>query len=632
MITRLLDILSNFYHNFSAIRLIYSLILLALILAIGREFVSVWQRGKIVLSDFSYFQDGKKTSEHAEQLRDESIQNYQLIVALLKTTPCKEDEDDERPKEHFAAKWYHKIRAGFLALFRREEAPEQAAVKEKEKKTCERVVTDLLTKKADSLAQIDINIQGVNLKSILSTFSNFVSPQNIDIGVKVFESGGRRKTFVSVSGIKSNEPREDIYQGLPSTSVMEATTTDSDNAFQIACFLVWAQWNKTSGVKAPDTRNGIAFEEFSNWARLLKIRSELEAVAPYRAEKRKELADTTLVKEQFELAANLKIGIQEMYTSLGGMEAFVGSQPVKLGDKISTYIDAVVDIVRFFSLVPNFARDRRESARWPEELPSGLTGRQAVNHAYFGRNIKTEAESKARLRNVTTHNIVQITRLWRGRRIAATGIVVADGKVLTVAYGMYGDRDALKSFFEGATTTLLESGKSSTPLKVEGVDFVDSKRGSPFVVLTVPSLKLAPGTWNFDFSGPSAGFPRAMAVGFVRNSKMFFADLSSVPPAEADASDNDERYVLQGSVLEKAEEFSHEDDEDRFYLGIPFSIGLAGSPVYDSSGDIVGFIERGRRIGGNLAISVAVSIASLEGSAILKTLQASRKEATLTAP
>src|SRR5262245_14407328 len=60
IIGRMQELLSNVLNNISFARIIYSLILLALILAIGREMMSVWDRGRIFLSDFSYFDGGSK--------------------------------------------------------------------------------------------------------------------------------------------------------------------------------------------------------------------------------------------------------------------------------------------------------------------------------------------------------------------------------------------------------------------------------------------------------------------------------------------------------------------------------------------------------------------------------------------
>ena len=54
--------------NLPFVRIIYSLILLTLIVAFGRELLSVWGRPKIYLSDFVYFESGAKKAEYGEQI------------------------------------------------------------------------------------------------------------------------------------------------------------------------------------------------------------------------------------------------------------------------------------------------------------------------------------------------------------------------------------------------------------------------------------------------------------------------------------------------------------------------------------------------------------------------------------
>jgi len=67
--TKLYDLLAGafknvvrFVENIPVIRVAYTLALLALIFVAGRELISVWTRGRLSLSEFSYFVDGKKNS------------------------------------------------------------------------------------------------------------------------------------------------------------------------------------------------------------------------------------------------------------------------------------------------------------------------------------------------------------------------------------------------------------------------------------------------------------------------------------------------------------------------------------------------------------------------------------------
>ena|ERR1700756_5190713 len=81
-------------------RIIYSLVLLAVIVGAGRELISVWTRGKLLLAEFSYFIDGKKDAQHGDELRDETIRIYRMIVELMRfeLENTKITTDDEEPE------------------------------------------------------------------------------------------------------------------------------------------------------------------------------------------------------------------------------------------------------------------------------------------------------------------------------------------------------------------------------------------------------------------------------------------------------------------------------------------------------------------------------------------------------
>src|SRR5713101_1052582 len=130
----------HFVESIPVMRVIYSLVLLAVIFAAGRELISVWTRGRLFLAEFSYFIDGKKNAERGEQLRDETIRVYRMIIALMKieSENTKITSDDEVPSEGT------------------------------DKEAQSPLLENLLINKVDQLSQVEITFQGVSIKAFLS--------------------------------------------------------------------------------------------------------------------------------------------------------------------------------------------------------------------------------------------------------------------------------------------------------------------------------------------------------------------------------------------------------------------------------------------------------------------------------
>src|ERR1700744_3314989 len=92
---RTIDAADSIFGSIPFARIIYSLILAALLVLIGRELLSVWDRGKYFLGDFSYFESGVKKADYGEQLRNETILDYGMVLDLIKRYPPKVDPGDQ---------------------------------------------------------------------------------------------------------------------------------------------------------------------------------------------------------------------------------------------------------------------------------------------------------------------------------------------------------------------------------------------------------------------------------------------------------------------------------------------------------------------------------------------------------
>jgi hypothetical protein len=589
---RLYDVLSGalksallFVEGIPVMRVIYSLVLLAVIVAAGRELISVWTRGKLFLSEFSYFSDGKKDQQRGEQLRDETIRVYRMIIALMRieseNTKITDDEGSE------------------------------GADREKQQP----LLQNLLTNKVEQLSQVEITFQGLSIKAVLSTLSNFVAPQNTEIGAAIF-ADQQRRAFISVAGTPAERRQIGIFADLPPEYVIESEASDAETAFRIGCFLVWIQWDKTEDIKAPDPDQGISLDEFCNWAKILVNKNRLRLTDPYRLPEEVKNTDLGFIKTQFALAANLKLGYQAIYASLNSLVPYVKSEGVDLGDGAETAIDSLADVIRLFSLMENSSRDRDEPAiDWRHLLKESDRTRPSINRAYFAPYMFTDCNAPADLSGSlgsSIKNVIRIVPAQKSQRVqlafaAMSGLIYADGAVLTTFFNpRFPGSGRLDEIFVGAEVKVLRCGETVASYKVAAARYLDKSRDLPFVRLDVPGLKLQEEAPTFDFEYTE--LVNCVLVGHVRDTRALFADRRQLRFIDKGETNNEVTQVWKGKALQT---YGNADSQRRL-IGVPFANGLRGSPVFDTDGAVVAMVDSGRYVSMNLALPVATSVAPLE--------------------
>jgi hypothetical protein len=626
------DYLISFYESLPIARTIYSVILLGIIFVLASEMMSVWRQGKIFISDFSYFSSGKKNAEYAEQLRSETIANYAMIVGFMKADRFKIERDNqnpEKPCQPVLTPWYKRI----LGIFRKEDDTSNEQSSECgnvnpnnfDTSTINNLINSVRTEKVNDIAKtLDVTVQGINLKGLLTAFGNLVAPPQTQIIASIYETGGKKRTYVSVVGDSKPRREQAAADVPPLVSSFDAPGSDPQDAFNIACYLIWIQVSKA---KDDSDRPKMSFEEFCDWAKVLSVKNALETADPYRMEARKKTVDLDFIRQEVALATRLEISFRDTYASISGLEKFVGSEPVKLTEQIQTNVDSVADLIRYFvvaRVVANYDSDRD----WLKGLPATAMSREIINAAYFKSRISTDSQPNPGIgKNVLKAN-VDIVRIFRTltdartgnkRQVITTGLLFADGQVLTI-YSASQDNERLRRFFANALVRPTQSGGDGKLFEVQSASFAVPVGESPYVILSVPDLKRQADLPPRDFRGfdTSLFFSGITVAGNIRDTALTFAGQEAVRRSDTEHTDNDRVHLLSGTaVAEYARDFT-EDKARRVYLSVPFSPGLLGSPIYDESAKLVGFVEGGFPIGKNLLLAIGVSIAPLKNYPQLK--------------
>jgi len=589
---RLYEVLSGavksalvFVESVPVMRIIYSLVLLAVIVAAGRGLISVWTGGKLFLAEFSYFIDGKKDTQRGEQLRDETIRVYRMIIALMRieseNTKITDEEGTEGP--------------------------------EREKQA---LLENLLTNKVEQLSQVEITFQGLSIKAVLSTLSNIVAPQNTEIGAAIF-ADQRRRAFISVAGTPAERRRLGIFADLPPEYAIESGANDAETAFRIGCFLVWIQWDKTDDVKAPEPDHGISFDEFCNWAKILVTKNRLRMTDPYRLADEIKNADAGFIKTQISLAANLKLGYQAIYASLNSLVPYVKSEAVDLGDGAETPIDSLADVIRLFSLMENSSRDRDEPPiDWRQLLKDSDRSRLSINRAYFAPSMSTDCKMPADVSErvgSSIKNVVRIVPARKGGRrlspafVTVSGLIYEKGAVLTTFRNPNSPgASELEEIFVDAEIKVLHCGETVATHKVKAARYLDKDHDLPFVRLDVTGLQLQQEAPTFSFDDMSCD--DCVLVGHVRDTNLLFAEPRKWSSLDKGETNNEVTQVWKGKVLQAyGNSASH-----RRLIGVPFANGLRGSPVFNADGEVVAIVDSGRSLGTNLVLPIVTSVAPLE--------------------
>ena len=229
-------------------RIVYSLVLVAIILFLLGGLRSSWGRSRIQLADFFFYADGKKNPDYGEQIRTETIQYYKQIVDLIRNASSAQTERDGAANDSTGKEDNERLKK----------------------------LNEFLTEKGNQLAQIDVTFQGFSIKALLTNINAFIAPRNTEISAEIFNDGTSRRIFLTIAGNSGDRLKQGISADVPSVSLFEAPASDSESARRIACFLIWAQWEEL-----PSRNFGITLDEFCDWAKLLKIKDEFSATDSY---------------------------------------------------------------------------------------------------------------------------------------------------------------------------------------------------------------------------------------------------------------------------------------------------------------------------------------------------------------
>lgn len=612
------DHLISLYESLPIARTIYSLLLLAIIIVLIGELGSVWRHSKISISDFSYFADGKKNAEYAEQFRSETIANYSRIVGFIQADRfrIRQDDRDQRADEPESGGLIQRL----IGYFKKQ-APEDNVQDSDDSKLNAKEVSALINaihaeKVSDIAKTLDITVQGINLKALVSGFSNLVAPPKTTIAASIYASDGKKRTYVSVDGDKSRIAKE-LTAGVSS---LDTQGSDPDNAFRIACYLVWLQVNKDDGNQSrfEFDRSGISFEEFYDWARTLEAKNILRGADRYRLDDVKKSIKLDLVKQQIARAVRREIEFRAIYASLSGFEQYFPSESIKLKEGSELSMDSLADLIRYFAITRK-SIGGPASRKWLDTLSPAISTRADVNKAYFARFISTDCQPNTGIDEQiikSKSNIVQISRSQftkETRAIGSTGLIIDNDVVLTVYSGFQSDA-RLSRYFKDATVRRSQCNTAGDALPVSSAAFAVAAKKSPFVLLTVPGVKLEAQNSDQDFSGFETAIPVYVA-GHMTDRSLLFSPASS---SNGSASrEGPSIFFLSGQAVANYRSDRFEDTERRVFFDIPYAPGLVGSPIYDITGDMVGMVEGQFSAGRDLELVVGVPLTSLRGAPAL---------------
>ena len=625
----------SFYDNLPIARVFYSLLLLGVVFLLIGQFASIWRHSKISISDFSYFADGKKNADYADQFRSETIANYSMIFGFIKSDRFNIDREGEDNgiscvPEH--TRWYRSI----IAFFHAPEAENRCQESNKgdlDAQAVSELLNSIRAEKVDEIAKtLDITVEGVNLKGLISAFNNLLAPPKTTIVASLYETGGKKRAYVSLNDESAR--RAKAFTRAPLVSALDVAGSNSQNAFRIACYLIWIQVNKKPDDDGNDEAAdpAMSFEEFYDWARILQAKNVLEAAEGYRVDDRKKEVDVALIKQQIVRAVRREIGFRGSYASLSGFEKYFYGEIVKLDDAIEAQINSVADLIRYFAITGKSASDG-SSVEWLKRITSPAATREQVNRAFFDETISTDCSPNKDIDKEIlkgTSNIVRIERGYTDRRThekrlsISTGLLIENGVVLTVFSGPQTD-ERLKYAFAETAVRFIGCKHVGDGFAVTSAAFAVTAGKSPFVLLTVPNLKQQGENPKRDFSGLDIN-SSVVVAGQIRDRSLMFAGRNAASPNDPANPQDAAIYFLSGQTVATFQSDFAEDSENRVYLDVPFTAGLYGAPIYDDEGTLVGFVESQLPVGKSLSLAVGVPISSLKNLPALTNKSVSKEE------
>ena len=173
---------SQFVDHFAFSRLAYSIIMIVIIGLLLKSLIATWQPGKITVGEFQYFADGTKKAEFGEQIRTETFEFYNLIVRLIqeeaKRTQMENGDPSQKEKDEDKSERLPAIRNEQLAN---------------------------LGSKSNELQQLEITVQGINIKNLFSALGGLIAPSSRELKASIFSSNNSRRVFVTAPSIASQE-------------------------------------------------------------------------------------------------------------------------------------------------------------------------------------------------------------------------------------------------------------------------------------------------------------------------------------------------------------------------------------------------------------------------------------------
>ncbi len=563
---------SQLIEHVTLSRVGYSVFIILVIAVLVRSLISTWQSGKITVGDFNYYSDGTKKADFGEQMRAETFEFYNLIVRLIQNEAERTKFESGEPNKG------EEDRSDRLPPIRNEQLAE-------------------LSSKSSELQQLEITVQGVNIRNLFSALGGLVTPSPRELKASIFSGNNSRRVFVTAPSVgkgKETRPVPALLSG--------AVESDTATAFRIACYMLWSQWD---GAKS-DSVFGVNFSEFCRVARLLYIRSTFDALPSYEFQRQKYKDDVDFLREMFQAAALAQPEYGLVYSSLRGLERYVGDEKVALSATTTATIGSLVDLISFFAMRPTL-----RYTDWIKHLPPEVTERKVIDRAYFADQISTDCEttdSSDRQRDVpdkVKHQYDNVVRIISGQDkqlLVRTGIIVADDAVITV--GSY--KRQLQMLPAGTEVQVVSCGKVVETHKMESVAPASPAGKSPYLRLVVPGVKVKTPAPAFptDDKTPWKGDP-LFVVGYLERSDGLFRDRSETRKIGVD---NNDRLVFRARELPSWTSVGEGDDDAvRFDLDIPVASGMIGSPIFSRKGQLVGLLDIGQYLTRGMILSVALS-------------------------
>ncbi|UFZ08073.1 serine protease [Bradyrhizobium ontarionense] len=570
---------SQLAEQFTLARLAYSALACIVIAILAKSVMATWQTGSITLGDFEYYADGARKPEFGQQIRGETFEFYNLIVRLIQQEAERFKMEGERRDQKDESDT-----AGRLPVIQNEQVVE-------------------LGSKSNELQQLEITVEGVNVKNLVTALGRVITPSPRELTASIFSSNNSRRVFVTAPTSAGKEQARPVP-----ALVAGGIENDTNTAFRIACYMIWSQW------KEGTSDFGVKFGEFCRVARLLYIRSTLDSLPPYEFDKQKYKDDVDFLKDTYKAAALASPEYRLIYSSLSGLQRYVGDEKINLTPASSATIDSLVDIIGLYALEARRFRSPGDGIDWLKGLPPDASDRKIVNAQYFQHRLMDDCPpppSGASKRGIPDavrsqfQNVVRIIYERKGAPVVTSGIILSDETAVTV-FPRRGPAAEIPAEME---IQLISCGKIFETHRVEKVSRI--AEDSPFVRLTVPGLKATlplPSITDASLDDPDRN-RELYVVGYLRRtSGLYFGPRERVP----DGIDNNDRRVSRAEQLPSWSSVGDDDDLGRFDLNVPYGPGMIGSPVFAPDGRLLGLLDIGEFLNrGQLVLAVGIPAKTL---------------------